>query len=67
MNKRAACLLIGNREKREISGGSGRKKRHPINDNHTTLLPRMDMIACMFSLKPCIMYMNLFLFIIKNE
>jgi hypothetical protein len=44
-------MLIENREKREMSGGSGREKRHLINDNRTTLLPRMDMIACMFSFK----------------
>jgi hypothetical protein len=33
----------------------GGKERHLINDNGTALLLRIDMIACMFSLKPCVM------------
>jgi hypothetical protein len=54
MTESAVCLS-GIEKKREMSGGTGREKGLLINDNRTTLLPCMDMIACMSSLKPCIM------------
>ncbi len=46
-------MLIGNREM--SMKAMGERNKQLINDNHTTLLRRIDMIACMFSLKPCIM------------